>query len=142
MLICLLKYNLKHVLIDFIMGRVKDTDPIKARIKKIIRESEVKRWKITLFMYPALDDYHHCVHDHKLYIWWKYVDEFPNMYHYVSALMAVLMGGNPKTLQCNHSSIICRLCETSSLEIPAHFLFACPTLEDTRRRTWSCIMHW
>ena len=93
--------------------------------------------EITLFMYPALNDYHHCVHDHKLYIWWKYVDEFPNMYHYVSALMAVLMGGNPKTLQCNHNSIICRLCESSSLESPAYVLFACPTLEDTRGRTWS-----
>ena len=73
--------------------------------------------------------------------WWRYVDKHPHMNLYVRTLMAVLMGGEPKGLQCNFISNVCKLCLTGTTENPAHVLFTCPALLDTRNNTWPRLLH-
>ena len=69
--------------------------------------------------------------------WWKYVDKQPHMKRYVSALMAVLMGGQPKGLQCNFDSIKCKICSSGARDSPAHILFECTALQETRSGVWT-----
>ena len=80
------------------------------------------------------------MHGPRMHAWWKYVDRHPNMNVYVRALMAILMGGQPKSLQCNFNCNICKLCSSGATESPAHVLFACPALQDTRDCTWTRLL--
>ena len=50
------------------------------------------------------------------------------------------MGGQPLGLQCNFTSKMCKLCAYGYLDGPAHVLFECPALQDTRDETWSGLM--
>ena len=138
---CVMKYELHTVLIEFIMNGGGNFNQTKVKIKKIVWDREVKRWKSMKFMYPQLDDYYKCLSGPRMNIWWKYVDKHPNMNSYVRTLMAVLMGGQPKGLQCNFVSNVCKLCTTGAMETPAHVMFACPALQDTRNNTWPRLLH-
>ena len=137
---CILKYDLQNVLIDFVMNGGGHLPQTKVKIKKIVWEYEVKRWNSMKLMYPDLENYYNCVTRPCLNVWWKYVAKFPNMNIYVRSLMAVLMGGQPLGLQCNFNSKMCKLCTYGNLENPAHVLFACSALQDTRDNTWARLL--
>ena len=92
------------------------------------------------FMYPRLRDYFECISGPYIHAWWKYVDKHPSMNIYARALMAILMGGQPKGIQCNFNNNACKLCISGAIESPAHVLFACPALQATRNDTWTRLL--
>ena len=50
----------------------------------------------------------------------------------ISAVVSVLMGGQPKGLQCNLQFKICKLCDTRTADSPQHILLECDALKATR----------
>ena len=68
-----------------------------------------------------------------MHAWWKYVNAFPNRRKKVSGVMAALMGVQPKSLQCNLNSKICKFCGVQ--ESTEHILFECARSE-IREELW------
>jgi len=118
----------------------KSKNHAKTSVKKSIWANEIYRWKCMRFMYPNLSMYYKCITGPQIYSWWKYIDRHPNQNIYVRALMAILLGGQPKLLQCNFRCNSCKLCSSGSLEDTAHVLFVCPALQDARGSAWAELM--
>ena len=137
MLKCILKYDLQTILIDFIMTRRDDINRVKIMVKKSIRNIELIQWRCKMFMYPNLKCYYECISGRYMHVWWKYVSKHPHMNRYVSTLMAVLMGGQPKGLQCNFNTSVCRLCSCGASDNPTHVLFECTAMQVTRDAAWT-----
>ena len=56
------------------------------------------------------------------------------------ALMAVMMGGQVRGIQCNLGVRMCGLCNDRCRENPEHVLFECQILESFRDRAWSQVL--
>ena len=65
-------------------------------------------------------------------VWWQFVQSYPTYLKKAAAVVAVLMGGQPKGLQCNFNSDTCKLCTDHALDNPTHVLFDCKALEEDR----------
>ena len=50
----------------------------------------------------------------------------------ISAVMAVLMGNQPKGLQCNFNNKLCRLCSVRDIDSAKHIIFTCDSLREHR----------
>ena len=85
-------------------------------------------------MNANLDIYIKSVVDLKMHAWWSFVNVFPNKRKHVSAVLAVLMGVQPKELQCNLNSNKCKLC--GDYESSEHTLFECPN-SHKRHELWN-----
>ena len=133
---CIMKYNLQHMLIEIVTSDYVNLDQTKSKVKKIVWELETTRWKCTMLLYPELHIYRECISGPQMHAWYKYLDNHPYMYSPVSSVMAVLHGGQPKGIQCNFQSKYCQLCTLRARESPAHVLFECPALQETRHSTW------
>ena len=131
---CIEKYRLHDILTDFVTNSNWDLKSAKLKVKKIVWEWETTRWKCT--MYPELRLSNECISQPKMHLWYKYPDKNPSMYLYVTVAMSILLGGQPKGIQCNFESDYCRLCANYMKESPTHVLFECPALQETRDSTW------
>ena len=52
----------------------------------------------------------------------------------VSAVVAILMGGQPKCMQTNIDKSICLICDTRTPDTALYILFECDALSDVRNR--------
>ena len=69
-----------------------------------------------------------CVKTIKMSIWWSFAHKRPSIVYKISSVLAVLMGNQPKGLQCNLRQRMCKLCSNRSLDSTKHILFECDSL--------------
>ena len=64
----------------------------------------------------------------------------PNMTRKVSALMALLLGGQPTGLQRNIEGKRCQLCYSDTNDDVVHVLWACQALDKCRKPRWENVI--
>ena len=126
-------YKLENVVLSFINdgshNRIENT---KRLVKCRVREFECNRWRYSCTFYSDLDMYLSIVTEIRPVVWWQFVQSYPTYLKKAAAVVAVLMGGQPKGLQCNFNSDTCKLCTDHALDNPTHVLFDCKALEEDR----------
>ena len=106
-------------------GNAKLIESSKKRIKSIIWDFEIKQWKSSCIMYPELKYYIKGVSEIRMIVWWSLARKHPHLMNKVSAVVAVIMGSQPKRLQCNFRHKLCRLCDLRIKDTPLHTLMSC-----------------
>ena len=112
------------------------SDKIKVIVKRSIWRHDIDRWKATCLFYPELEVYRDIVKRNTMHVWWNLVKIHPFLHKYVSAVLSVLMGGQPRFFGCNFERSFCKICSTDEVDTPAHVLFKCETLVEIRDRWW------
>ena len=126
-------YNLDNVVLSFIdNGNAKRIDSTKRFVKSRVREVECNRWRYSCHFYSDLDLYLDVVTDIKPIVWWYFVQANPTYFRKAAAVVSVLMGGQPKGLQCNFDNVLCQLCTDRVGDNSYHILFDCTALCEDR----------
>ena len=60
----------------------------------------------------------------------------PRCTKWISNVVCVIMGAEPRTLQCNFGRTMCKLCDMNRKDVTLHVLSECPSLDDVRRNGW------
>ena len=131
-------YAKKYNLIQVISETLIDADPAKNmlrknQVKSIVKNIDYQRWRATCLLYPELKVYCNSVQNIGYHVWWSLIQLNLYLFKYVSAVMALLMGKQPKGMQCFFKSKFCELCNDRLLDGPSHILFACCALERDRQ---------
>ena len=93
---------------------------------------EKLRWRYSCMFYDDLNMYLEVVTDIKPIVWWSFVQSCPTFHRKAAAIVSILMGGQPKGLQCNFDSNVCGLCVERDRDDSAHILFVCDALQEER----------
>ena len=134
------KYNMENLLIDWLnRGMIGSKEGIKQTIKNVVWQREKQRWKATTLLYQSLSLYNETVEDMRFHVWWCYADKFPHLLSRIACVVSVLMGQQPKGVQCNLKSTRCLLCGSREKEDAMHVLFYCASLTETRVRSMHCL---
>ena len=105
-----------------------DVSDWKNITKRIVWERERIRWKVTCAMYKELTLYNDAVQDIVIHPWWKFARKKCNLVKETSAVMAVLLGGQPRGMQINIEQSRCNLCSQNENETNIHVLLKCTRL--------------
>ena len=73
--------------------------------------------------------------------WWIFCRDRPQFTPAVRSVMALLLGTQPKSMQCNFSGSPCGMCGVSIKEDGKHILFECEALCQVRAACWERIMN-
>ena len=126
-------YNMENVVLSFIdNGDSRRIASTKRLVKMRVKEVEETRWRYSCMLYSELAIYSDIVTCMKPLAWWSFVQVCPTYFKKAAAVVTVLMNGQPKYLQCNFDSDICKLCIERERDVPTHILFQCSALQDTR----------
>ena len=101
----------------------------KSKVKNMIFNLEIQRWKATCMMYSGLSIYMKCVKTINMHVWWSLARVRPYLTYKISAVLAICMGNQPRGLQCNFNRKLCYLCHQRQLDSPKHILFQCDAFE-------------
>ena len=112
---------------------------MKLFIKQVVSKHEYTSWRATCFLYRQLNIYSIVTNGIAPHPWWRVSSKFPYLTRYVSQIMALIVGVNPKFHQRNFSSRSCKLCQTFCEDSVVHVLFQCPLLDDIRIQCWGDI---
>ena len=85
-------------------------------------------------MYPNLNIYSAAVDDVKLHTWWVVSQKVPHIYKQVTAVMAVLMGGQPRSMQRNFDKRLCQTCGARMVDDALHVILDCTALSCVRQQ--------
>ena len=118
-------------------GHSPDLRSVKHNVKNMIWELEIRRWKAGYHIYPELNMYYESTSGNKIHAWHKYLNNHPHMYVFVGAILSIMCGSQPIGLQTNFQSKLCKLCVENVRDSPAHILFQCPSLQNTRESLWA-----
>ena len=110
---------------------------IKKHVKRIVWDHEIAIWRASCMLYPELDIYLDGIKHNAMSCWWSVTQACPYLRRQISAVLAVLMGGQPRGMQCNFSSSICSLCSGRESDSAGHILFQCEGLRDIREYWWN-----
>ena len=131
------KYKLHNYLIESIASKcIKEPDCMKAYLKNMIWQNETESWVATKFLYPELDLYYSVIDKISINVWWRFTAFHPGCVKRVSCVMAVMMGTQPQSFQCNFDCNVCRLCCGNKRDNALHVLYECPQLLSTRGSAW------
>ena len=83
-------------------------------------------------MYQNLNIYISSVRTVKLHTWWVVTQKVPQIYNQVTAIMAIMMGGQPRAMQRNFDKKPCNICDARLADNPLHILFDCTALCNIR----------
>ena len=72
-----------------------------------------------------------------MHCWRRYAAKNPRMTTPVSSVASVLLGSQPKSLQCNFNKQTCSLCYGQLRDNAIHVIDECPELEYVRSYAWS-----
>ena len=113
----------------------------KSKIKRIVWQFEIYRWKASCTLYPELRLHSEYVHSIKMNMWWKFSQNNPRYSVKASAVVALLCGAQPKQLQRNLNSCKseCGLCKSKEKDDFNHVFINCPNTVDARNTFWSQI---
>ena len=103
----------------------------KRATKQLVWDFEKRLWRSTTVMFKNLDYYLNTIDDIKVLSWWKFVRKKPAKIRQTSCTVALLLGTQPKGMQCNYSGI-CVLCNERQQETPEHVLLRCRHYDDVR----------
>ena len=135
------KYNMKSVLMSCIQhNECYPGNDMKRIIKKAVWKHEFESWVASQFMYPELDCYYKGVKNISMHCWWRYAAKNPRMTTPVSSVVSVMMGSQPKSLQCNFNKQTCNLCYGQLRDNAIHVIYECPELEYTRSDAWTKVL--
>ena len=59
----------------------------------------------------------------------------------IAAVLAVLMGGQPRGLQCNVGKKLCGICSIRDRDCADHVLFRCSEMVDIREKKWTQVVN-
>ena len=107
---------------------------IKKKIKASIKEHDSCEWKATCLMYDNLNLYLECVPTIKLHTWWVVTQKVPRLYKQVAAIMAIIMGGQPRSMQKNFDKKLCQICNSRMADNSCHVIFDCRALNSVRTK--------
>ena len=91
-------------------------------------------------MYPELDCYYKGVKNISMHCWLRYAAKNPRITNQVSSVVSVMMGSQPKSLQCNFNKQTCSLCHGQLRDNAIHVIYECPELEYARRDAWTKVL--
>ena len=113
----------------------------KQRIKQIVFEMEIYRWKVTCNLYPQLNVYSRNVVNIEMNVWWRFVRNNPKCALKVNGMVALLCGVQPKQLQRNLdlSKVKCLLCQCRVRDDIFHVIIDCPKTLPAQVDFWSKI---
>ena len=80
-----------------------------------------------------LDTYLESIKDIKMSCWGTVARYKPQATKYISSVIVVLFGGQPRGLRNNIAGTSCKLCHMAVRETPQHVWFMCPGLEAQRK---------
>ena len=130
---CVRKYNLEDVVMPFVeIGDPKKVLSTKRVVKARVKEIEYTRWRYSCMFYGDLKMYLEVVTDIKPIVWWSFVQSHPVFNKKAAAVVSILMGGQPRGLQCNFTSDLCGICFQREHDDPIHILFVCDGLQEER----------
>ena len=133
MLLYVRKFNLINLLRQCMYSdNTSQLQYYKRIIKDVVIKAETDNWKATALFFYDIPLSNYCIKDIKLTVWWKFVKNVPSLMKQVSSVVAVIVGTEPKTFQCNFSKISCSICSDLSRDNAEHILFECRGLNDTR----------
>ena len=135
------EYNIGYITDKCISrGNFGDVERWKIVVKKVLWEKEIAMWRGTCILYPELNVYTDCVKNIAMSIWWRVARASTRLQKQISGTLAVMMGGQPRGIQCNLGVRMCGLCNDRCRENPEHVLFECQILESFRDRAWSQVL--
>ena len=134
----------KYKLRDFLMSCVRanhfhELNDMKLAIKREVWQHEKDCWKAIQILYPELRLFYSIVVDITVNIWWRIAAKSPCCTKWVSNMVCVIMGAEPRTRQCNFGRTMCKLCDMNRKDETLHVLSECPSLDDVRRHGWGDI---
>ena len=136
---CICLYGLQdHFSIVMNSFNVTNYIPWKIKIKKLVWDTEVYRWKATCSMYHQLSNYSISMEAISMNIWWRFAQNNPRYVKKVSAVVALLCGTQPKQLQRNlesHKSK-CLLCNSICKDDLHHVIVDCPKMIQNIETFW------
>ena len=137
----IVKYKLDEIIRNCIRnstyGKVSDW---KSLIKKVIWRGEEIKWRTSCMLYKELRIYCSATKGITMHAWWALVNSVPTTFRYVSCVVSVMMGCQPRGLQCNFSRKTCALCQNSREDTSEHILFECAELAPYRDLQWIAVM--
>ena len=99
------KYEMQNVLINSINSNdFMNIESMKALVKKVVWQHETECWKASKYLYPELDIFYKSINVIRINCWWRFAASCPHQTKKVSGLIAVLMGSEPKHLQCQFTT--------------------------------------
>ena len=135
------EYNIGYIIDQCIScGSFEDVERWKIIAKKVIWEKKIAMWRDTCVLYPELNVYTDCMKNIAMSMWWRVARASPRLQKQIAGIVAVMMGGQPRGIQCNLGVRICGLCNDRCRENPAHVFFECQILESFRDRAWSQVL--
>ena len=135
------KYNMKSVLMSGIQhNECYPVNDMKTIIKKAVWKHEFESWVASQFKYPVLDCYYKGVKNISMHCWWRYAAKNSRMTTPVSNVVSVMMGSQPKSLQCNFNKQTCSLCYGQLRDNAIHVIYECPELEYARSDAWTKVL--
>ena len=127
------RYRLNDIITKYLNNAVDNNlKSTKRYIKEIIDKAEYQRWRASCMLYPELKIYLRGVSNIKMHVWWSLVQVHPHTFKKISAVMSVLMGNEPKGLQCFRVHNLCGLCSLRETDSSEHILFRCEALAELR----------
>ena len=98
----------------------------------MIKEHDFYEWKSTCLLYASLNTYIDSVNTIRMHTWWIVNQKLPHLYKSISAVMAVLMGGQPSGLQRNFDRKLCQICCDRVEDNAIHVILSCNALTSLR----------
>ena len=112
----------------------------KCLVKSRVKEIEYRRGRYSCMLYDGLSLYLDVVSDMKPIIWWEFAQAQPTYFKKAASVVSIMMNGQPKSMQCNFNSDICKLCDARSRNNPRHIMFECEALSNFREPIYQCII--
>ena len=131
------KYQLSYFLMSCVRANhFRELNYMKLEIKRVVWQHKKDCWKATQILHPELRLFYSVVVDITVNIWWRIAAKIPRCLKWISNVVCVIMGAEPRTLQCNFSRTVCKLCGMNRKDVTVHVLSECPSLDDVRRNGW------
>ena len=131
-------YDFKPLVRSFMENGDKDMlAGAKRNVKSKITDIEHLRWRFSCMLYPGLLMYLNVVDVMKPISWWIFSQDQPHFSKRASAVVSVLMNAEPRGMQCNFESNICKLCHDRFADTFEHTLFICSALLNLRQRLYN-----
>ena len=127
------KFDLNEVVSSLInSASQKLSGTIKHLVRNKVYNIEYRRWRASCILYPKLNIYMAGVLSIRTHICWVLVHRYPHLFRKVSAVMALLVGSQPKYLQCFRLTRLCELCALCEMDTPEHLLLRCQAMDHIR----------
>ena len=122
-------------------GEWKQVPNLKAKVRRVISDYEIRAWRSTCILYRRLSLYCDVVKERKIIVWWDFVRRCSGAFKRVSSVVALLCGTQPRGYGANFGPYArCQICTSYDMETSLHVLFDCETLSETRASVYTPLL--